>query len=68
MNHCLVSHYIIGHLVFALVSTKLVMVCPEIHTPTFYEIQTVKRRLGSLCEIAASQTVIGSEAVLYWKL
>jgi hypothetical protein len=30
MAHCLVNHHIIGHLVFVLVSTEEVMMCPAI--------------------------------------
>jgi hypothetical protein len=29
-THCLVNHHITGHLVFVLVSTERVMMCPEI--------------------------------------
>jgi hypothetical protein len=28
MTHCLVNHHITGHIVFVLVSTEYVMLCP----------------------------------------
>jgi hypothetical protein len=33
MTHCLVNHHITGHLVFVLVSTGGVMICPAIDDP-----------------------------------
>jgi hypothetical protein len=32
------------------------------------ERQSAKGRQGGLCEMAASQTIVGWEAVLYWRL
>jgi hypothetical protein len=45
MTHCLVNHHVIGHLVFDLVSTEKVMLCPAIHNPASCEIHAVIRYL-----------------------
>jgi hypothetical protein len=41
MTHCLVNHHITGHLVFVLVSTECVMMCPVIDSPASCKICTV---------------------------
>jgi hypothetical protein len=41
MIHCLVNYHITGHLVFVLVSTEEVMMCPVIDNPTSCEICAV---------------------------
>jgi hypothetical protein len=41
MTHCLENHHITGHLVFVLVSTECVIMCPIIGNPTRCEIHTV---------------------------
>jgi hypothetical protein len=39
MTHCLVNHHITGHLVFVVVSTESVIMCPVIDNPTSFEIR-----------------------------
>jgi hypothetical protein len=41
MAHCLVNCHITGHLVFVLVSTESVMMCPAIDNPASCEIRSV---------------------------
>jgi hypothetical protein len=45
MIHCLVNHYITIHLIFALVSTEYVKMCPAIDNPANCEIRAVIRFL-----------------------
>jgi hypothetical protein len=45
MTHCLVNHRITGHLVFVLVSTEWVMMCPAIDKPASCEIRALVRFL-----------------------
>jgi hypothetical protein len=40
-----ITHYIIGHLVFVLVSTEWIIMCTEIHNPASCEIRAVIRFL-----------------------
>jgi hypothetical protein len=47
MNHCLVNHYIICHLMFVLVSPELVMMCPSIDNSVRCEIRAVDLFLAS---------------------
>jgi hypothetical protein len=41
MTHCLINHHITGHLVFVLVSTEWIMMCPAIDNPASCEIHDV---------------------------
>jgi hypothetical protein len=41
MIHCLVNYHITGHIVFVLVSTDLVMMCPAIGNPSTCKICAV---------------------------
>jgi hypothetical protein len=43
--HCLVNHHITGHLVFVLVSTEGVIMCPAIDNPVSCKIRAVVRFL-----------------------
>jgi hypothetical protein len=43
MTHVLVNHHISGHLLFVLVFTKWVVMCPENDNPASFEICTVIR-------------------------
>jgi hypothetical protein len=45
MTHCLVNHHIIGNLVFVLVSTECVIMCPAIDKPASCETRAVIRFL-----------------------
>jgi hypothetical protein len=45
MTHCLVNYHITGHMVFVLVSTERVMMCPAIDNPASCEIRAVIRFL-----------------------
>jgi hypothetical protein len=76
MTHCLVNHHITGHLVFVLVSTEWVMMCPVIDNPTSCEICTVIHLLHAknlnaaeihheLCAVY-SQNVMSDGTVRQW--
>jgi hypothetical protein len=62
MTHCLVNHHITGRLVFVLVSTEWVMMCPIIDNPGICEIRAVIRFLRAKnisameihCELSAA--------------
>jgi hypothetical protein len=41
VTHCLVNHHITGHLVFVLISTEWLMMCPVIDNPTSCKIRAV---------------------------
>jgi hypothetical protein len=41
LPHCLVHHHITGHLVFVLVITEILMMCPAIDNPASCEIRDV---------------------------
>jgi hypothetical protein len=49
VTHCLVSHHITGHLMFVLVSTEQVMMCPPFGNPVSCEISAVIRFLRAKC-------------------
>jgi hypothetical protein len=43
MTHCLANHHTSGHLIFVLVSSEWVMMCPVIDNPVSCEIRSVIR-------------------------
>jgi hypothetical protein len=43
MTHCLVNHHISGYLVFVLVSTECVMMCPAVDNSARCDIRAVIR-------------------------
>jgi hypothetical protein len=45
VTHCLVNHHVTGHLVFVLVSTESVKMCPTIQNPANCKIRAVIRFL-----------------------
>jgi hypothetical protein len=77
MTHCLVNHHITGHLVFVLVSTEWVMMCPAIDNLASCEICAVIRFLHAKntsaaeihCELwqaVYGQTVMSEGTVRKW--
>jgi hypothetical protein len=74
MTHCLVSQHITGHIVFVLVSTEWVTMCPVIDIPTSCEICAVICFLRAknksavelhheLCAVVYGQNVMGERTV-----
>ena len=77
MSHCLVNHHITGHLLFVLVSTELVMMCPVTDNPANCEIRAVIRFLRAkimcaaeihreLCAPVYGQNVMSEGTVIQW--
>jgi hypothetical protein len=73
MTHCPVNHHIIGHLVFVLVSTDWVMVCPAVDNPANWEIRAVIRSVhakdmnAAECTVSyAGQNVMSEGTVRQW--
>jgi hypothetical protein len=76
MTHFLVNHHITGHLVFVLVSTKIVMMCPAIDNSASCKIHAVIHFLHTknmsvteiyreLCTVYG-QNVMSEETVRQW--
>jgi hypothetical protein len=76
MTHCLVNHHVTGHLVFVLVSTEQVMMCPMIGNPTSCKIHAVICFLDAkmsaveiyceLCTAVYGQNVMSEGSVRQW--
>jgi hypothetical protein len=76
MTQCLVNHHTTGHLVFVLVSTELVMMCPANDNPASCEIRVATRFLSAKnisvmeihCELRAvyDQNVMSEGTVRQW--
>jgi hypothetical protein len=67
--HCLANPYLIGRLVFALVSAGRVMMCPAIDNPSSYEIRVVIRFLRTKTMSAAEiRNELGAAVYLYCKI
>jgi hypothetical protein len=75
MNHCFVNHHITCFLVFVLVSTEWIMMCPAIDNPASYEIRiicflcSINRNAAEIhCELSAvyGQNVMREGTVRQW--
>jgi hypothetical protein len=65
MAHCLANHQITGHIVFFLVSTEWVMMCPAIDNPASCEVCTVIS-YRELCTVYG-QNVMSEGTIRQWR-
>jgi hypothetical protein len=63
MTHCFVNHHITGHIVFVLVSTEWVMMCPVIDNPVSCEICAFIRFLHA--KIMSAAEIHGELCAVY---